>query len=458
MTYARTTRLCGVALAVLTMPALAQSTPEQLIRRAQENQGAGMQTEAEEILRRSVVARFEAQIAETDTLLTRLGETRDRLRERVAGLMTSDEGKRIGTLPSSAMFFLQQEERSFADDSELTAGRTFVGEMKEYIAEQRRTPKRGYTPSLVSQTEANRIYFWTLGRLAELNQQQAWLDNASEQTRRLEGVDTLPSLQTRIMRVRSATMQLWNEAADEGRKQAAAEAEPLIRENARVIELERALVAAEQLKNFATLATERSRLQTESILARQTIELEDIRLELERQIKTDRQRQLDFETQTRLLEETLEQNRGLKDRLDRDNLSRARHEADARSDAVQRLLAPVLAHGTWQPGMGTSNPAGETMPMSFKALEAAKALEAGDQGLKNLMAILNARGCNGATGIKTMEGQGNRKGHLDTMRPKLGFPERFRDLSYEQGQELAEIQRLLRRLGPTLVELEMLAP
>jgi hypothetical protein len=98
------------------------------------------------------------------------------------------------------------------------------------------------------------------------------------------------------------------------------------------------------------------------------------------------------------------------------------------------------------------------MPMSLKALEAAKALEEGDQGLKNLMAILNARGCNGATGIKTMEGQGNRKGHLDTMRPKLGFPERFRDLSYEQGQELAEIQRLLRRLGPTLVELEMLAP
>ena len=458
MTNARTTRLCGVALAVLTMPTLAQSTPEQLIRRAQDNQGSAMQTEAEDILRRSVVARFEAQIAETDTLLTRLSETRDRLRERVAGLMTSDEGKRIGTLPSSAMFFLQQEERSFADDNELTAGRTFVGEMKEYIAEQRRTPRRGYTPSLVSQTEANRIYFWALGRMAEFNQQQAWLDDAAEQTRGLEGVDTLPSLETRIMRVRSATMQLWNEAADAGRQQAAAEAEPLIRENARVIELERALVAAEQLKNFATLAAERSRLQTESILAKQTIELNDLRLELERQIMTDRQRQLDYERQTELLEQTLKQNRELSTLIEAENLRHIRDRADAESDAVQRLLAPVLARGTWQPGMGTSNPAGEAMPMSLKALEAAKALEMGDQGLKNLMAILNARGCNGATGIKTMEGQGNRKRHLDTMRPKLGFPERFRDLSYEQGQELAEIQRLLRRLGPTLVELEMLAP
>lgn len=458
MTYACTTRLCGVALAILTTPVFAQKSAEEIIGRSQNNQGTAMQTEAEDILRRSVVARFEAQIAETDTLLTRLGETRDRLRERVAGLMTSDEGKRIGTLPSSAMFFLQQEERSFADDSELTAGRTFVGEMKEYIAEQRRTPKLGYTPSLVSQTEANRIYFWALGRLAELNQQQAWLDDATEQTRSMEGVDTLPSLQTRIMRVRSATMQLWNEAADEGRKQAVAEAEPLIRENARVIELERALVAAEQLKNFATLAAERSRLQTESILARQAIELEDIRLELERQIKTDRERQLDYQAQTELLEQTLKQNRELNTLIEAEKLRRARDMADAESDDVRRLLAPVLARGTWQPGMRNSNPAGKPMPISLKALEAAKALEEGDQGLKNLMAILNARGCNGATGIKTMEGQGNRKGHLDTMRPKLGFPERFRDLSYEQGQELAEIQRLLRRLGPTLVELEMLAP
>lgn len=458
MTYRPTTRLLAVAMAILTAPGFGQSTPEELIRRAQENQEAGMQTEAEEILRRSVVARFEAQIAETDTLLGRVAETRDRLRERVAGLMTSDEGKRIGTLPSSAMFFLQQEERAFADDSELVAGQTFIDEMEAYIAEQKRTPQRGYTPNMASQTEANRIYFWALNRLGELNQHKAWLDDASQQTRGMEGVESLPDLQTRIMRVSSRTVQLWNEAADEGRQQAVAEAEPLIRENARVIELERALVAAEQLKNFATLAAERSRLQTESILARQTIELEDIRLELERQIKTDRQRQLDFEAQTQLLEETLEQNRELKSRLERENLSRTRNEADAQSDAVQRLLAPVLARGTWQPGMRNSNPAGKPMPMSLKALEAAKALEEGDQGLKNLMAIINARGCNGASGIQTMQGQGNGKRHLDSMRPKLGFPERFKDLSYEQGQQLAEIQRLLKRLGHTLVELEMLAP
>jgi hypothetical protein len=108
--------------------------------------------------------------------------------------------------------------------------------------------------------------------------------------------------------------------------------------------------------------------------------------------------------------------------------------------------------------MGTSNSAGEAMPMSLSALREAKALEPGDHGLKNLMAVLNARGCNGAVGIRTMQGQGNGKRHLDSMRPKLGFPERFRDLTYEQGQQLAEIQRTIERLGPTLVDMGLLSP
>lgn len=458
MNYLRATGICGLALAILSSTVLAQPTADEIVGRAKLDQITTSQAEASDILRRSVVARFEAQISETDKLLTRVASTRGRLRDRVATLMTSDEGKRVGTLQASAMFFLQRDEQDFIGESELRAGQTFVSEMQAFIAEQKLAPQRGYAPNPASQTEADRIYFWALNQLAELNQQLAWIEDASQKTRDTEGVEALPSLQDRVMRVRSATMQLWTEAADEGRRKAIAEAEPIIRENARIIELERALVAAEQLRNFATLAAERARLQTESTLAMQAAELNDLRLQLERQIVIDRERQLDFEERTRLLEMERKQNRELDSRDDIENLTRTRNLADVHSVAVQSLLAPVLAHGTWQPGMLQTNSSGDVLPMSHSALRAARALEPNEQGLKNLMAIINARGCNGASGIRVMTGQGNRLRHLDSMRPKLGFPARFNDLTFEQGQQLAEIQRTLIRLGATLEDEKMLAP
>ena len=121
-----------------------------------------------------------------------------------------------------------------------------------------------------------------------------------------------------------------------------------------------------------------------------------------------------------------------------------------------RDLAPFLARGTWQPNQragqqGSAAPG----PISFSALMEVGALADYQQGLMQLLAVSNAQGCAGAKSLIHWH-QNNR--HQDRERTKWGYPRQFRSLTASDQDEVRRIQKLLSELGPTLVDLGLLAP
>ncbi len=105
---------------------------------------------------------------------------------------------------------------------------------------------------------------------------------------------------------------------------------------------------------------------------------------------------------------------------------------------VQRVLAPLLAEGYWQPGGRTTTKGG----MSLKRLQAAGALTAGDRGIVILVKTI----CDPANdrpnwGLRIANEQVKRS--LERMTP-------------EQIETAKKVQAYLNQLGPTMVELGML--
>jgi hypothetical protein len=100
---------------------------------------------------------------------------------------------------------------------------------------------------------------------------------------------------------------------------------------------------------------------------------------------------------------------------------------------VQAMLAPFTTHGYWMPRGSVSL---ERQPHSFTSLKSYGALEPTEDGLRKLAEVARAK--------------------RDTLRPRVPFSPGFLKIP-DQLEKAKETQRLLRELGPVLVEMGMLA-
>lgn len=115
--------------------------------------------------------------------------------------------------------------------------------------------------------------------------------------------------------------------------------------------------------------------------------------------------------------------------------------AEARSDEVQRLLQPFLARRNVQPRLAGSSVQWrhtvDQQPMSLLALENVGALAETVQGLSTLARVGS---------------------HHELSSPRWDYNSSPRTWSADTQDRLKQVQELLRRLGPTLVDERMLAP
>jgi len=134
---------------------------------------------------------------------------------------------------------------------------------------------------------------------------------------------------------------------------------------------------------------------------------------------------------------------------------RTRLIAKAQRPETQTILAPFFAEGFWQPGDRRQDIGVERMPLSYSKLVSFGALTPSSEGLAQLIAVVNDRGFQAqASGTNTSRGGR----HLDAERPKLSLGPNWGNIDDDERARLSEMQSLLRELGPTLVELDMLAP
>lgn len=441
-----------------SVPAIAQDSlsNEELRNRAiVREQMRAKQLEAE-VIARANMARFEARVADADRQLRAFEEQHAAFAAELEAVLKNDTGRRIAVKNQQAgLVIMDWMDAPLMRDADFARHRSIVDAMETLITERKERPDVAF---MVDPDQENRIddaFLWARDRAARLAERRAWLNEAIGATDPASLVEGVPTLAEAIESFRKARRDLWAAATGVGQTRARDEAEPQMVEAARVAELERLLQETEQRLREARQQMELDRIDFENRL--RTREAEALKAAAEAE---EARKNLLAEVQhMQILEDA---NRRLQDEIAKASAKGIEEEAEgvrlrklAESTSTQNTLRPFTTPGRWQPGEIRPNPAAEVGPMSYSAIVSFGALDQSEEGLRKMLAIVNAKG---SGQLRVMQGQGNRRRHLDEMRPKWGFPDRFNDLSGNQIEELREVQTLLAEVGPTMVELGLLAP
>ncbi|MFG0305751.1 MAG: hypothetical protein ACF8Q5_06005 [Phycisphaerales bacterium JB040] len=448
--------LAMLALLLCVVPANAQVSPDDLAEGARERTRDRVQVAEEDLWTRSLVRRFENRVEETADLFATLERRNASLDEWMESLLTNEDGKRLAQNPNVAIQFLAYQEQPVLRQADFDAKRGFLDELQQFLQNAQDSPEVGYVPDPARVDEADDAYLWARDRLARIAEVEAWLRDALANVELDADVSEDPTLQQRIESYLARRHQLWLNETVAGKQAAEAEAAPKIRENARIVELERALFEAERLRREATQQLEKERIDFERRMRLREVALQEQLAAAEREYL---ERLAAIERQDRLAAAE----RGRRDteaeieagQIDED-AERMRLVAKCRSARVQRDLKPFLDLGYWQPGDDKTTTRFEETPMSYSAIVQFGALQEDAMGLQMLLGIANANGM--ARANAKLPGIGTGQGHPDKERTKWGYIATWERLSREQIAEVRRIQQLLIELGPTLVEEGMLAP
>jgi hypothetical protein len=409
-----------------------------------------------EVIARANMARFEARVADADRQLRTFDEQHKAFMAELDAVLKNDTGRRIAVQNQQAgLVIMDWMDTPLMREADFARHRLVTDAMMKLIAERKQRPDVAFMVEPEQENQIDDAFLWARDRAARLAERRAWLTDAVAATDPSSVTDGVPTLAEAIESFRKARRDLWAQATGAGQARARAEAEPQMVEAARVAELERLLQETEQRLRESRQQMELERIDFETRLrARET---EAIKAAAEAE---EARRNLLAEVEH--MQKLEEANRQLQQQINDAIVKEIEEEAEAvrlrklaESPATQNALRPFTAPGRWQPGEARPNPAAEVGPMSYAAIVSFGALDPSEDGLRKLLAIVNA---NGSGQLRVMQGQGNRRRHLDEMRPKWGFPERFNDLSGSQMQQLREVQALLTEVGPTMVELGLLAP
>lgn len=447
-----------ILLSLVAMPAATSfgqvTTGDGLMDQARERGRERARETEQSIYKQGQMLRFEKTIAETATLFAELKKRHTSLTVWMESLLDNEDGKRLALNPLAGMQFLAYQEQPVYRLSDFDAQEQLLVELQAFLTQVQRDAPVGYVPDAARVDEAFDMYLWARDRLARVAETEAWLKSTLAEVDLDADITSTRTLRQAIDAYLAQRHELWRVNTIAGRLEAEREAAPKIAENARIVELERALFEAERLKREATQQLEKERIDFERRIKEREVVLQ------EQLAAAEREYQERLATIARM-DRIEEAERGRRDmqaevrarEIDED-ARRLDLVAKCRSAAVQRDLKPFLDHGVWQPGDRQPNQRLESGPMSYSKLVAFGALNNDIRGLQLLLGVANANSSELAHNFGTMfAGK-----HMDDERLKWSYSRRWSDLSREQVRELDRIQKLLIELGPTLVEEGLLAP
>jgi len=360
----------------------------------------------------------------------------DALIKRLSGLMTNEEGKRLAASldPILARDAVQNIESPVLDPVALNTNRKQAVALVDQLKKERDNIVPGYVPPEAILSELQSLSSWAASARTNVKLRTEWLEQQVAVTNDKFDAATASTLEQVLADFRRREQEAWKSAREQGIKQAMPEGEAAITEAAKISELEKSLQASDKLlkQSRADLLTQKG--EHEAAVARQKEAYEQNMADLRKELAEKKaQRQV--------------QDAGTEAVAKQGNIDAEKVKllAEAKDPAIQRLLAPLLAKGFTQPGQRERTL--EATPVSFRAIQATGALDRSDDGLFMLAKMCSVR----------MAGKGSTYTNKNWDRPTWGFPNDWRQWTNEQRQQLLKAQDAINRLGPTLVELGMLA-
>jgi len=428
----------------------AQVTTDDIRQGARDRVHGTLAEQEQQAYARSLLVQFETRVNQAKTLIEQVEQRHLAYRQQMDSLLVNDDGKRLGRKGQAvAMHFINYIEQTLIEPSELAAKKVFVEQMLSFLDRAKSGPA-GYVPQPERVEEADDVYLWARSRSMTLSETESWLAESLASLDRTTNVTGEPTLKKQIDAYRAKLRQEWLVLQSRGKEAARQEAAPLMEENARIAELERALLEATQKLSLVRQQNEQQRIDFEMRMEQQRVELRE-RLAASQREMDERLAAIDRENklaEAERMRRDAEANVVARDI--REDAQRTELISKCNSPQVQRDLAPFLAEGTWQPGDKGPNARLNMAPMSFSKIQADGALENSVKGVQCFLEIANAN-CS-RRGYYTRNNQ-----HYDIHRPKWGYTRHWDKLTQDQLQEIQRIQAQLRELGPTLVELGMLS-
>jgi hypothetical protein len=365
-----------------------------------------------------------------------LTDAHSALQQRLAGLMTNAEGKRLAATldPILARDVITYTDTPAIDPATLQANTKQAAALVDQLKAEREHITPGYVPPEGIITEAHSLSNWADEAMAKVKTRNTWID--CQLTAVVPAFDekTAPTLQNVIKEFRRREVDSWAAARKAGIDQAKVPGEAAITEAARTAELEKMLQEARQKLAQAQTDLAQQKSEHDAAIARQRDSYTQAEADLRRQLTESAARRQVQEAQTDAIA-----------KQGNTAAEKVKLTQEAKDPAIQTLLAPLLAKGHSQPG--STERQLEATPVSLSKLRAFGALERSEKGLTQL-----AR-----AGMKKFGTTAALKSNPLYDRPEWGYPVSWSKWSQDQRDALLKAQDALNRLGPTLVEMGLLA-
>jgi hypothetical protein len=455
--YKQIPLLAITCLAACCGGATAQVTTDDIRQGARDRVHGTLAEQEQEAYARSLLVQFETRVNQAKTLIDQVEQRHAAYRQQMDNLLVNDDGKRLGGKDQAvAMHFISYMEQPLIEPSELAAKKAFAEQMLSFL-ERAKSGPAGYVPQPERVEEADDAYLWARSRSMTLSEYESWLAESLGSLDRTTDVAGDPTLKEQIDTYRATIRQEWFIHQSRGREAARQEAVPVMEENARIAELERALLEANQKLSLSRQQNEQQRIDFKMRMEQQRVELRERLAASQREMDErlaaiERENKLAEAEMMRRDAEANAEARGI-----REDAQRTELVAKCNSPQVQRDLAPFLKEGIWQPGDYKLNARLDKAPMSYSKIQSDGALAESVVGLQLFLEIVNRKGCHPRGDRNSSYYNKSRRDHYDSDRPKWGYTKNWKELTRAQIDEAQRVQSLLRELGPTLVELGMLS-
>lgn len=396
------------------------------------------QQESEGSFRRIVIERLADRAEEAIDFLTQLEQSIEDLDSRMRSLLTDDDGKRLAADGHASMGFVRLFELPLPTVGDVRSRKESTKALLNGLRRELEMDNVGYIPPEDVSNEIIAQFYWAQDRLARIREERGWLEAAIKRAPSnidLKSARTLKQATDMFMVNRVDT---WLIGVLQGIEDASDESKEIVRDKARLIEVERALAESERMWRAALAQIEQMKIEDEVRVKRETA-AERERLTLatiayENKLAELRRKEEDAEAQRKAdeLKAQLERDKTL------DDAKKPMLVKRCQDPETRTILAPFLDKGMVRPSGNRGTRYYDTIepvPVSLKDLYACGALDQTPEGLDKLY-------------WATIDPQ-------DTMRTRWRRSQQWRTTPALR-EKLVNAQKLLIELGPTLVELEML--
>lgn len=373
---------------------------------------------------------------ETHRMLQELAERAASFSHRMNTLLDSDVGKRIARYHVGPLLYVSLSDFPAAPVPEVTAKLDTASALLNRLNAIPNNFDVGFALSEKTQQELQDLHAWAIDRQALLKTAESSLNTLIRDAPADIDLSKSKTLRVAIEEFRSLWPNLAARYKYTAQRLAAQDVNDTLMQGAYQAQIERAMFERDTIIAQMRAEIDRLRQEFQVALLEQQQENERALAQAHERYKNtlaelDRLRQ-----QGKVDREVAAANDKLHQSTQLEAVRKEQLKAMARSQEVQRLLAPFLATGYHQPGQAV--PAYEKGPVSLSKLQAMHALRPSTPGLRALLAA--------GTAVRDKE------------RPRWSFPKTLQQLNSQELDQLKQAQQYLIDLGDIMVELGMLAP